>query len=159
MSHTSIFQEEFWLWQQVAYRQHAACKHLLGSTIHGNTVKIPGSTRGDILLSATYCQNQNLNYRPVPEVSEGKWWILCDSNPGLATKHPAYHIRLQLRPFHQDLGSEKHENTSHENYPSFRISFDIELKRSHVKVEFPKFVVEVFNMPKFHNKYSSKQPP
>lgn len=82
MSHTSIFQEEFWLWQQVAYRQHAACNHLLGSTIHLNTVNIPGSIRGDILLSATYCQNQSRSRDKTPFT---------------------YHIHWQqLRPFHQD---------------------------------------------------------
>ena len=114
----------------------------LGVLSTWNTVKIPGSIQGDILLSATYCQNQNLNYRPVPEVSEGKWWNpLWFESRSRDVKH---HLQIISTcnwghmPFHQDLGSEKHENTSHGNYPSFRISFEIELKFCHVKVEFPK---------------------
>lgn len=66
---------------------------------------------------------------------------IARTNPGLGTKHHSHIISTGSNwgHFTKMVGSEKHDpNTSHENYPSFRMSFDIELKFCHVKVEFPK---------------------
>ena len=120
-------------------------------------MKIPGSIRGDILLS--------------PPIARTRIWITAPSQRSVwGPKHQAngesfvigipvlgqntQHIISTCNWGHfTKILDLKNTKTPPINYPSFRISFEIELKRSHVKVEFPKFVVEVFNMPKFNNKY------